>query len=98
MPDKDERRGGAQGKGKGKKPDEVAAELEQGTGDASKVDEKSRQKAAKLLRNPKFQQVMEQLRDDTAAQEEMKKDPKGFLQRKGIQDIDDAEVTFEEAE
>jgi hypothetical protein len=92
--------GRGQGKGQAKDPEELAQELERGlgAGNAGSDEEKARRNAAKLLRNPKFREVMESLRDNPSAQQEAKSDPKGFLKSRGVEGLDDATITFEEEE
>lgn len=69
MPGEGRGQGQGQGKGQAKNPDELAQELERGlgAGNAGSDEEKARRNAANLLRNPKFRQVMESLRNGQAA-------------------------------
>jgi hypothetical protein len=71
---------------------QVAAELEREAEQASGDKAKFLREAARLVRNPKLQQAVQELGNDPAARDKAKKNPKEFIKGKGVNLPADFEV------
>ena len=64
--------------------EQVAKELEREAEQASGDKAKFLREAARLMRNPKLQQAVQDLGNDSAAREKAKQNPKEYMKGKGV--------------
>ena len=82
-------------KASGRDADKVAREIEQAADRETDRDKKRfHQEAARLLRNPRFREALEGLQNNPGDRDEAKRDPQGYLRRKGIDLPQGATVEF----